>query len=520
VRQKYLGIYAQDSWKARPNLTINFGVRWEPYFPQQFGNGTVDSFNLAAFLAGQKTSQYVNAPPGLFYPGDSGFPSNAGQHKQWKQFAPRVGLVWDPFGTGKTSVRASYGIFYDITTVQLNLATEQGPPWGGKVNPIGPAGGLANPYLGQPGGDPFPYASNPGAIFPSYGTIDSSNYDTHPPYVQQWDFSIQRQVGGDWLASVSYLGNEMVHLYGAEELNPAVYIPGNCSAGQYGLAVAGPCSTTANTNQRRELTLVNPSTGKYFGYVDQWDDGGTQSYNGLLLSLQKRLSHNFTLTANYTWSHCIGDPVNQFLQTLGGGGGVYQYPTRAGDRGDCSTSSIDQRHLANMTAVAEVPKFANNWTNRLASGWRASATVAMASGQHYSVNSGLDNALTGKDTLTQPPNQVLPDIYVTSGTQSKLTTPAVPFLNPAAFAQPAAGTLGNEGQGTVQGPGSLIFNAGLSRLFKVKERQSLEVRVEAQNALNRANFILTNLTLNSSAFGSITSTGPARVMQFSMKYSF
>jgi hypothetical protein len=144
----------------------------------------------------------------------------------------------------------------------------------------------------------------------------------------------------------------------------------------------------------------------------------------------------------------------------------------------------------------------------------------MASGSHYNVNSGLDNALTGKDTLTQPPNQVLANIYVPAGSQSKLATAAVPFINPAAFAQAATGTLGNEGQGTVEGPGSLIFNAGLSRLFKVKERHTLEVRGEAQNALNRANFGAPGLTLTGGTFGYITSTGPARVMQFAMKYSF
>jgi hypothetical protein len=144
----------------------------------------------------------------------------------------------------------------------------------------------------------------------------------------------------------------------------------------------------------------------------------------------------------------------------------------------------------------------------------------MASGSHSTINSGVDSSLTGKDTLSQPANQVLDNVYVAEGTQSKLTTPAVPFLNPAAFSQPSAGTLGNEGQGTIEGPGSLTFNAGVSRLFRVKERHRLEVRAEGQNVLNRANFGGPGTTLTSGNFGYITSTGPARVMQFSMKYSF
>ena len=93
VRQKYFGLYGQDSWKVRPNLTVNAGLRWEPYFPQQLGNGTVNTFNLAAYIAGTKTTQFTNAPPGLFYPGDAGFPGDAGQYKQCGS-SLRRGWAW------------------------------------------------------------------------------------------------------------------------------------------------------------------------------------------------------------------------------------------------------------------------------------------------------------------------------------------------------------------------------------------------------------------------------------------
>src|SRR5438128_6134410 len=111
------------------------------------------------------------------------------------------------------------------------------------------------------------------------------------PYVQQWNFGIQRQIGNDWLVSVSYIGNEVTHLYGMRELNPAIFVPGNCSAGQYGLTAPGLCSTTANTNDRRLLTQLNPTEGTKYGFVDVWDDGGTRNYHGLLLDTQKRVSH-------------------------------------------------------------------------------------------------------------------------------------------------------------------------------------------------------------------------------------
>src|SRR5205814_8718108 len=119
--------------------------------------------------------------------------------------------------------------------------------------------------------------------------------DLKPSYVNQWNVSIQRQIGANWLASVSYLGNNTVHLWTERSLNPAVYIPGNCPAGVFGLTAPGLCSTTANTAARRTLTLQNPSQGQLFSSLEYLDDGGTASYQGLLLSLLHRFAHHFTV---------------------------------------------------------------------------------------------------------------------------------------------------------------------------------------------------------------------------------
>jgi hypothetical protein len=251
--------------------------------------------------------------------------------------------------------------------------------------------------------------------------------------------------------------------------------------------------------------------------LDIWDDGGTRSYNGLLLSAQKRLSKGFTLTGNYTWSHCIGDPINNFPS---GGTGLYFAPTRAGDRGDCVATGGaggDHRHIANITALGAMPRFSDKALRMLASGWKASATVSMYSGNAITVVTGVDNALNGINTTTQYASQVLPNVYG-NGSISQ-------WLNPAAFTAPASGTYGNMAPGAVRGPSALIFNAGLSRLFPIRERQSLEVRAEAQNVLNHTNFGDPTVALNSSTFGKINATatgnaGNARIMQFALKYNF
>ena len=527
-QQVSLGLYAQDSWKARPGLTLSYGLRWEPYFPPQFGQNIMSQFDMAAFLQGITSKVFVNAPPGTFYPGDPQFGPNgsAGRATLWKDFAPRAGIIWDPTGSGTTVIRAAYGIFYDQNTVELYSATGQGPPWGGRITLTSPPGGLADPFAGQPGGNPFPFVLNQNTPFPQYGIYDTFNKLTKIPDVQQWNFDVQRQLGRDWLVSASYMGNEVTHLYGFRELNPAIYMGlGPCAIN--GVAY-NPCSTTANTNQRRLFTLLNPTEGSKYGFVDVWDDGGTRNYNGLLLNTQKRLSHGFTITANYTWSHCIGEIINTFPQGGTGGSGLYFAQTRAGDRGDCTTSGsdvsnggTDRRHIANLTGLATTPVFSNRLLRTVASDWRPSATVSMYSGGPITIVTGIDDALNGINSATQYANQVLPNPYGNRTLNSLIGAGATSlWINPAAFAQPAPGTMGDVAPGTVRGPGALIVNAGLSRLFPITERQRVELRAEAQNVLNRANFSDPSGTLNSSLFGKIQAAGPPRIMQFALKYTF
>ena len=161
---------------------------------------------------------------------------------------------------------------------------------------------MSNPFLGQPQGNPFPLVFNASAPYSLYGTFNTFNYNTRPPYVEQWNVSIERQVRSDWLFRIAYLGNQMVHLPGARELNPASGA-GSCASND----PANAC--LASTNQRRLFSQLNPSFGKYFGYVDVWDDGGTGSYNGMLLTApEASQSRPSTFLANYTWSHCISDP--------------------------------------------------------------------------------------------------------------------------------------------------------------------------------------------------------------------
>jgi hypothetical protein len=534
VTNRYLGMYAQDNWKMAPSFTLSYGLRWEPFFPQQFDRlRQGNTFQWDAFKQGIKTSQFVNAPPGIFYPGDPQFGDNGTSpiNKRWQQFAPRLGLVWDPKKDGKMVFRAGYGIFYDMQSAELNLATPQSPPWGGKVQLTNPGGGLDDPFRDERGGNPFPFVVGKNAPYPAAGVFTTFEHNTKPPYVQQWNVNVQRQIKADWLVSASYIGNEMVHLYGSSELNPAIFFPGNanatgqCFAQGYTLTVAANavCSTTANTNARRIATLINPVEGPKIANMGSWDDGGTRSYNALLLSTQKRLSRNYSMTLNYTWSHCLGTAIGSgTLLQSSAGNGVYLTPTRDGDRGNCTAPGADVRHIVNGTGIVNIPKFSNPWMNAIASNWRLSSTLNVQSGGAFTVVSGTDRALNGKNAATQYASQISDAVYGSQCTDdlTKASGFQCLWLNPAAFKAPDNGTFGNLRPGTVVGPGSWTINAGLSRLFRINERQTMEFRAEGTNVLNHANFLNPNGNITNPQFGRIQAAGPGRVMQFGLKYLF
>ena len=389
----YIGLYAQDTWKVNSRLTLNYGLRWEPYLAGRLLNGRVSHFDMASFLANVHSTVYPNGPAGTFFPGDPSF--NTGgrpNYTSYKDFAPRFGLGWDPKGDGKMLIRASFGIFYDMphTLFYYNYSSE--PPWGSSVSLTAPAGGFSNPWQGYPGGNPFPTSLASNTTFPTAGYYESVPLHVKTTYVEQWNLSIQRQLAGSWLLKASYLGNETAHLWTDKELNPAIYVPGNCVAGQYGLSAPGLCSTTANTQARRLFTQLNPSQGPYYGTTEFLDDGGTASYNALMLSAEHRLSNHFSMLANYTWAHCIADP-----QTTELSGPIYNNPAnRRFDRGNCT--AVDVRQNFNLSAVLQSPHYSSRAVQLLAGGWQLAPIVSAHTGPHYSVTTGVDNALTGVST--------------------------------------------------------------------------------------------------------------------------
>jgi hypothetical protein len=388
------------------------------------------------------------------------------------------------------------------------------PPFGNTVQPPGPLN-FADPFSTVAGGNPFPGTFGPDAPFVLAGSYMAMEPNAKGTTIYSWNLSLQRQVGSSWLFSTTYMGNETAHLWGTQQLNPAVIVP--CPGG----AVFTSCNTTVNTNQRRLAYLANPTEGQYLGFVDQFTSGGTASYNALLLSAQKRMSHGVSLNANYTWSHCIGD-INAGSLVGGTGAGYLDPKNRHFDRSNCQTgtldansaNSLDRRHIANFGAVLNSPRFADRTLKAIASNWRLSTSYRVLSGSFMTVTTGVDRQLSGAGGGTQRADRVLSSPLCDNPSPSC-------WFNLNAFAQPAMGTLGNAGRASNLGPGFWEIDAGLSRIFPLREGMTVEARAEAFNLTNsyRAGIPVTALN-NTQNFGKILTAQDPRIMQLALKFVF
>jgi len=503
----YTGTYIQDSWRAHPQVTVNAGVRWEPFLGQVLENASVYNWSLENFRNNVKSTVFLNAPAGFTYPGDPGFPGgNTGLEPKWWNFSPRVGVAWDVTGDGSMAVRSSYGIAYDFPTAERHNINTQSPPWGNRSLLENPPGGFDDPYA-HVGGDPHPIVASPTVEFIPYGAYGATDPDIDSPRVQSWNVTFERQLGTDWGVAASYLGSYTDRLWLQIQQNPGMFLGlGPCTLAGRSFPV---CSTPANLNERRRLSLSgeNPDAAALIGNLDLHTSIGTQSYRGLRLSFRRRAATGVSLNGNYTLSRCYGD------NTTGGFPQLAQGPTNPdnpdADRGYCDQ---DRTHLGNLTVGIETPQLDNQALNALASGWRVSGILNARSGSPLNITTGRDLAFNGQRFQEQRVNQVSDDVYGDSLTA---------YLNRAAFAQPASGTFGDYERNSLRGPAFWTIDMALAKQIAFGAAQTLELRLEAFNLLNNFNWGNPGTNFNAGTFGRITQNeGDMRIMQFGIKYGF
>jgi hypothetical protein len=567
--QNMPSLYFQDNWKLTQHLQVNYGVRWDPFFPQHNRYGMASDFSLAAYNAGTKSRVYVNAPPGLTFPGDPGFNGKSDTHNRLLDLAPRIGFVWDPRGRGLETLRGGYGIFYDTSMMWNTMHVVLNQPWGATTSftpaPVNVAssdplagGGLANPWFGIAGGNPFPTPLNPPSNYPfrDNGAFVFQDQNIKPANTQQWNLSLQKQFGQNWLVSATYLGSKTTHIWLGQNLDRSVIIqagmtaPGIVStAGMTG--TSGPCTLlyegkqvtfptcnspatvvvngVNNESARKALVLTNPNAGPIFnGGLLMARSIGNGSYNGLLVAVQHRLSRGFSVLANYTWSHCLDE--GEIAQDIGDN---FQDP--GNPRGEWGNCGFDRRRLANISLVAEMPRLASPWMQRLLGHWSASTIFVATTGSYLNVTDGSDVSLVGLGgvpgtggTGSDRPNHV-GDPF-TAGTIAGNPTCVGPsqvhtslhWFNPCAYKVQAPLTFGNSARNSLLGPGRWNMDASVWRTFPLTERYKMDLRAEAFNLFNHPQFGNPATTLsNTSTLGRITTLayGP-RILQLALKLTF
>ena len=550
-----IGLYLGDVWRVSRNVTLNYGVRWEPYLAALDNNGFQQAFSRENFDKGIRSQTYPNAPVGLMFKGDPGFPDNGTNNKnRLAQFAPRIGIVWDPRGDNVQTFRAGIGHYYDSPRLWAYGRHPLNPPFGNRVNAVAPttctinrngcAINFTDPWANTPGGDPLkainyprqgePTQAVPSDVrFPVQGGYVSMPLDLTPMQVTQWNLSYQRQFLTSMMFDVTYMGNKSIHIWSGYEENPIVYVPGNCVAGQYGLTTAGPCSNTsaANRQARSLLTLLNPAAGDFYAAntVAQLYDDARGWYHGARVGLTKRLSDGWSASTNYTYSKCTneGEPAG-----AGDIGNAFPIPItdiRSSDpRPDTSTNkgpcAADRRHNFNLSAVVMSPGFGGGFLRTVTADWQAGIIWQARSGSPITPTTTGDFALTN---LVQRPMIVAGvDPYLPDDQRTVALTgsqPSLAWFNLAAFAPNTPGVWGDTPKGYLFGPAFWNVDLSFSRLISAPRGQKVEVRIEAFNVFNITNWANPTVQIGSTALtnGRVTNTtGDPRIMQFALKYSF
>ncbi len=494
-------LYVQDDYHLSRRLTLNLGLRYDPFLPWHETKNRIEQFSVSAFAAGSRSQVYTNAPPGLLFPGDPGVP-RWGANASLNNLAPRFGFAYDVAGDGKTSIRGGAGVFYDALQDGIfNNRFVDVSPFSPQFSLTQPAGTFSNPYIGYANPYPSPFPPPKDSPFPGpvlVITYDPANGGKQlTPVVYSWNLMVERQLPGDWLARVAYVGSQSRHLLESLELNPAVYKAGS----------------SLSTDARRAF--------QPFGSISQASQDINSGFNSLQLTAQKRFSKGFTVLLNYTWSKSIDDlPYGQGVTGVSAGSNSpipWNFPGRHQD--DRGPSEFDHQHRFVASYVWALPQLAraNAVTRSLAGGWQLNGIVTLQSGGPLTIVSGKDQSATGLGS--DRANYLGGDPYGPGACGSSGT--CVNYLVPSAFGIPVLGAYGNVGKGSLRGPNLKNWDIGIFKEFRVvKESVRLQFRGEFFNTLNRVNFNNPGVTVSAGGFGSITGAGDPRIGQLALKLLF
>jgi hypothetical protein len=539
LRNRYVGAYGQDSWRVRSNLTINAGLRWDVIMPFW------EKYNqIQTWVPGAQSTLYPGALPGLLVAGDPGIPRTLAP-TGYRNLAPRIGFAYAPRfdrgfmraafgGDGKSSIRASYGIFYTEFTGVLAGVMYGVPPFG--YNYLSPAPPLlATPFIsaasGINNGQRFPFPFPPRNASPTHPdtSIDWANfaplsgdpffyYRNRVPYIDDFMFSIQRQITSSALLAMSYVGNQGHRILAVTSVNPGnpalcLGLPG-CGPFGEDTTYTSPSGQTVN-GTRAGQNSVGALLGTSENYGENTSDSSIAGSNYNALETTLRFEHNasrFLLSYTYAKSIDQGSNIGEQIDPLN-------------SRQSRTISAWDQKHsfVASYTLALPVEQ-ALRKSNRLTNDWILSGTTRVAAGFPVTLYDNSDNSLLG--TLGNGINNYLLDTpqYLpgplrinTNGRNGR------PAFNTALFPEENPGQLGNARRRIFYGPGIENFDLTLQKNLHLTDTRSLEFRMEAFNAFNHTQFYgpaSVDGQVEDPNFGQIVSAAAPRLVQLVGKFNF
>jgi len=500
VRHWGLAAFATDEWRVNPRLTVNVGLRYEIINPN-----TEIRDRLNAFVPGQKSTVRPDAPVGLLYPGDSGIGKGIAQ-SYYKGFGPRVGFAWNPYGNGKTSIRAAYGIFYDPFSNGSNV-TAQSPisslPYAQFVQISGQVN-FAAPYTGRSIPSPNTF-TQPATAFVMDPTSKPSN-------AQNWDLGVQQELGHSFVFEARYVGTKGTHLPRNVEANPAVY---------------GPGATASNADRRRIYANCRPSNGPCdFATVGNLTYGQNSTYHAAQFSMSRNFQHGLGINVSYWWSKTLDYLSSMNLQgasakPLSGENDLAQNPFDL--KGEYGPSLFDARNRFVASAIWQIP-FANHTTGVtkfLLDRWQLNTIATANSATPYTVYDSANVSLQASSPPISGYFASRPDLI---GDPNRGLHRADSWINASNFQRlnpvTQAGQFGNSGRNVARGPAFTNVDASALKNFPIRESTYVQFRAEMFNIANHPNFGVPVADLASPNFGRILQAGSPRLTQFAVKIIF
>jgi hypothetical protein len=501
LRNWSTGLFAQDEWRATSRLTINYGMRWEVNPPY-----TEVRDRLNTFVPGQQSTVFPQAPLGVLFPGDKGVGKGlAGT--QWTSLMPRLGFAWNPDGRGTLALRASYGVFFD------SMANGQGTsfqapvsslPWTQLVQFSGPGTTFVNPYGNQPKPQPDSF------LRPA--TVVGMSKDARPPYAQNWNLSLQRALGKDFVVEARYVGTKGTRLPRNIEANPAVWGPG----------------ATAQNADRRRIYANCPADGSacQLVHVALLSNITNSTYHGGQLTVSKRFSGGLGFSGSYWFSKTLDylsamNLTGAAARPLSGEVDIAQNPFDL--FAEHGPSLFDARHRFVMSGSWEVPT-PKSWgraARTVLAGWQLNGIVTASSGTPFTV---FDSANVAGQASHPPVSGFAgsrPDVVSNPNdgahtVEQWISRGAFQRLNPAT----EAGKFGNAGRNIARAAGISNVDLSLLKSIALGESMRLQLRAESFNLANHANFGLPVTDLASPSFGRVLEAAPPRLVQFGLKFLF